>query len=496
MANKDLLSIYDLSNKEIRDLLKKTFKLKNKKKYLDVFKGKTLGIMLEKPSTRTMVSFAVAMAQLGGTPIFLTSEKMQRSRGESIHDTSKVLSKYLNGLMIRAFKHADVVEFANHCSIPIINGLTDYEHPCQILADIMTIMELLKAKTVETLKKVKIVYIGDSNNIVNSLIAISAMLGLDLTIISPTEYQVKNEILKQASQYALKTKAEIKVTSDVNAAKGADVIYTDVWTSMGFEIEKTKRKKIFTPYQVNSELLKKASSKCIVLHCLPALRGEEITTDIMDKYKNSIFTQAEIDFMSKKQYSYTSSNKKVVLASCSPRRISLLKQWGLFFAIRPSNVNETTHLKRPSYIVKDLAFRKANTVAKQHGDKIVLAADTIVVLNGRIIGKPKDKKESENIIKKLNGTTHKVYTGVAIIYKNKKNVFYDVSSVKMKNLSQKNLKQFFGKHMDKAGSYAIQDSKDNFVEKIYGDYYTVVGLPYIKLTQELKKFNIYLKQEV
>ncbi|MDR1418288.1 MAG: ornithine carbamoyltransferase [Endomicrobium sp.] len=293
MANKDLLSIYDLSNKEIRDLFKKAFELKNKKKYLDIFKGKTLGIMLEKPSTRTMVSFAVAMTQLGGTPIFLTAEKMQRSRGESIYDTSKVLSKYLNALMIRTFKHADILDFAKYCSIPIINGLTDYEHPCQVLADIMTIMELLKAKSIETLKKIKIVYIGDSNNIVNSLIAISAILGLDLTIISPTEYQVRSEILKQAVQYAYKTGSEIKVTNDVTAAKNADVIYTDVWTSMGFETEKAKRKKIFTPYQVNSELLKKVSSKCIVLHCLPALRGEEITVDIMEKHENSIFIQAE-----------------------------------------------------------------------------------------------------------------------------------------------------------------------------------------------------------
>jgi ornithine carbamoyltransferase len=294
MANKDLLSIYDLSNKEeIKNLLKKAFELKSKKKYLDIFRGKCLGIMLEKPSTRTMVSFAVAMAQLGGTPIFLTAEKMQCSRGESIYDTSKVLSKYLNGLMIRAFKHEDVLEFSKHCSIPVINGLTDYEHPCQVLADIMTVMELFKTKTVEALKKIKIVYIGDSNNIANSLIAISAILGLDLTVISPLEYQVKNEILKQTLQYTPKTRAEIKVTSDVNYAKNADVIYTDVWTSMGFDSEKVKRKKMFAPYQVNSELLKIASSNCIVLHCLPALRGEEITSDIMKKCENSIFTQAE-----------------------------------------------------------------------------------------------------------------------------------------------------------------------------------------------------------
>ncbi|MDR1418289.1 MAG: Maf family protein [Endomicrobium sp.] len=198
--------------------------------------------------------------------------------------------------------------------------------------------------------------------------------------------------------------------------------------------------------------------------------------------------------MSKKQYSYTLSNKKIILASCSPRRILLLRQWGLSFSIIPSNINENSHLKKPSSIVKNLAFRKASFIAKQHKDKIVLAADTIVVLNGKIIGKPKDKKESTKIIKELNGSIHKVYTGVAIIYNNKKNVFYDVASVKMKNLPQRNLEQLFGKHMDKAGSYAVQDRKDNFVEKIYGDYYTVVGLPYLKLAKELKKFDIYLKR--
>lgn len=293
MINKDLLSIYDLSSKEIKVLLKKAFELKSKKKYLDVFKGKTLGIILEKPSTRTMVSFAVAMTQLGGTSVFLTEEKMQRSRGESIYDTSKVLSKYLNALMIRALKHSDLLEFSKFCSIPIINGLTDYEHPCQILADIMTMMELLKARNVEILKKAKIVYIGDSNNITNSLVAVSAVLGLNLTVVSPLKYQVNASFLKKAVGYNNITNSKIKVTDDVLAVKNADVIYTDVWASMGFESEKSKRKKFFAPYQVNSDLMKKTSPKCIVLHCLPALRGEEITSTIMEKYENSIFTQAE-----------------------------------------------------------------------------------------------------------------------------------------------------------------------------------------------------------
>ncbi|MCA6069892.1 MAG: ornithine carbamoyltransferase [Endomicrobium sp.] len=293
MAKKDLLSIYDLPAKEIKAILNKAIELKGKKKYLDVFKGKTLGILLEKPSTRTMVSFSVAMVQLGGAPIFLNVEKMQRSRGESIHDTALVLSRFLDGLMIRAFNHTDVEEFAKYSTIPVINGLTDYEHPCQILADIMTVMEFHKAKTIEALKKIKIVFTGDSNNIANSLLAIAAVLGLDLTIISPEGYSTKKEILNKALKYTASTGAEIKITSDISAAKDADVIYTDVWTSMGFESEEKKRKKIFAPYQVNIEFLKKASSKCIVLHCLPALRGEEITAEIMDKYESSIFTQAE-----------------------------------------------------------------------------------------------------------------------------------------------------------------------------------------------------------
>ncbi|OEG71919.1 ornithine carbamoyltransferase, partial [Candidatus Endomicrobiellum trichonymphae] len=234
-----------------------------------------------------------AMLQLGGTPVFLNTENLQRKRGESIHDTAIVLSRYLNGLMIRSFKHSDLEEFAKYSTVSVINGLTNHEHPCQILADIMTIMELYKTKTVEALKKIKIVYTGDSNNISNSLLAISAVLGLDFTLISPKEYSPKRGILNKALEYTSSTGAEIKITSDINDAKNADVIYTDVWTSMGFEAEEKKRKKIFAPYQVNSELLKKASSKCIVLHCLPAIRGEEITEEVMDKYENSIFTQAE-----------------------------------------------------------------------------------------------------------------------------------------------------------------------------------------------------------
>jgi septum formation protein len=184
--------------------------------------------------------------------------------------------------------------------------------------------------------------------------------------------------------------------------------------------------------------------------------------------------------------------EKIILASSSPRRIVLLKEWGLSFSVVPSGIDEKTNLTKPSYLVKSLAYKKGQFVADRHPNKLIISADTIVVLNGHIIGKPKNKKESESIVRELNGSSHKVYTGVALIYKDKKSVFYDVASVKMKKLTESKLRQLFGKHMDKAGSYAVQDTDDNFVDKIYGDYYTVIGLPHIKLLNELKKFNIKL----
>ena len=186
-------------------------------------------------------------------------------------------------------------------------------------------------------------------------------------------------------------------------------------------------------------------------------------------------------------------NKKIILASLSPRRIELLKKWGLKFDVIPSNINEKHNLKRPSSIVKYLSYKKAENVKQQHPGSIVIGSDTIVVLNEEILGKPKNKKHSIQIIKDLNGSLHKVYTGVSILSDNKKIVFYDVAHVRMQKLPYDQLKKLFGKHMDKAGSYAVQDKDDCFVKKIYGDYYTVVGLPYIRLKKELKKFGICLK---
>ena len=198
-----------------------------------------------------------------------------------------------------------------------------------------------------------------------------------------------------------------------------------------------------------------------------------------------------IKFIVKKQQ----HKMKIILASSSPRRIQLLKDWGLKFEISPANIDERTKLKRPSSIVKYLSYQKAKSVKEKNPGSIVIGSDTIVVLNGEILGKPKNKKDSERIIRELNGSLHRVYTGVAILSDNKEIVFCDVAKVKMQNLSEGELKKLFGKHMDKAGSYAVQDKDDCFVKKIYGDYYTVVGLPYIKLKEKLNLFKIFLQQK-
>ena len=289
---KDLLSIYDLNAQQIWELIGKAIKLK-KSGYTDKFKGKVFGLIFEKPSTRTMVSFATAIAQSGGTPLILDTQKLQTKRGESVYDTAKVLSRYLDGIIIRAFKHTYVEEFAVNASIPVVNALTDYEHPCQILADIMTIVEKFKIKSLKDLSKIKIVFVGDSNNVFNSWLALAAVMGLNFTLIGAKGYMPKKELLDKASATAKRTKASITISSDAESVKGANVIYTDVWTSMGEEKEEAKRIKAFTPYQVNSELLKKANKNCIVMHCLPAVRDEEISTEIMDFQEKNILDQAE-----------------------------------------------------------------------------------------------------------------------------------------------------------------------------------------------------------
>ena len=290
---KHILSIYDLSSKEIWTIIQSAIKLKKEKKSKFLLKGKVIGLIFEKPSTRTMVSFSAAMCQEDGTPLNLDVKKLQTTRGESVYDTAHVLSRYLDAIVIRAFKHSYLEEFAKYSSIPVINALTDQEHPLQILADLMTIIEKYKVKSLKDLQKLKISFVGDANNVANSWLAVSAVLGLNFSLLGPKKYAPKKEILNKALETAKTTKAKIQISSDIEDVKGSDVIYTDVWISMGEEKESVERHKAFVKYQVNDKLLAKANKNCIVLHCLPAIRGEEITAEVMAKQEANIFEQAE-----------------------------------------------------------------------------------------------------------------------------------------------------------------------------------------------------------
>ena len=290
---KHILSIYDLSSKEIWTIIQSAIKLKKQKKSKFLLKGKVIGLIFEKPSTRTMVSFSAAMCQEDGTPLNLDVKKLQTTRGESVYDTAHVLSRYLDAIVIRAFKHSYLEEFAKYSSIPVINALTDAEHPLQILADLMTIIEKYKVKSLNDLRKLKISFVGDANNVANSWLAVSAVLGLNFSLLGPKKYAPKKELLEKALKIGKTTKANIKISSDIEDVKGSDVIYTDVWISMGEEKESVERHKAFVKYQVNDKLLAKANKNCIVLHCLPAVRGEEITAEVMAKQEGNIFEQAE-----------------------------------------------------------------------------------------------------------------------------------------------------------------------------------------------------------
>ncbi|MHB9154471.1 MAG: ornithine carbamoyltransferase [Endomicrobiales bacterium] len=291
---KDLLSIFDLSAREIWSLISTARKLKAQKKNRPVLAGKSLGLIFEKPSTRTTVSFAVAMNQLGGFPLILNAQNLQRKRGETIHDTALTLSRYLDGIMVRAIRHTDVEEFARWAGIPVINGLTDREHPCQVLGDILTIIEKKKIRSPRELRKIKVAFIGDGNNVANSWIAAASVLGFTCVLGRPKGYGPDEDLLKRSRQEAGRSGATLIVTEDPKeAARDADAVYTDVWTSMGAEAELEKRRVIFQPFQVNKKLLEKARPGVLVMHCLPAIRGEEITADLMDGPGSVIFDQAE-----------------------------------------------------------------------------------------------------------------------------------------------------------------------------------------------------------
>lgn len=284
---KHLLKLADLSSEEIFGILNLADQLKYERKnniehkYLS---GKKLGMIFTKSSTRTRVSFEVGMSELGGTSLFLSDRDIQLGRGEPIKDTVRVLSRYLDAIMIRTFKQSDVEDLAKYGSIPIINGLTDYCHPCQVLADLMTIREYKGS-----FKGLKLCFVGDGNNMANSLIVGGVKMGMEVAIACPDNYRPDADIVKWAS-----VNGKLTVTSDLKAAAAdADVLYTDVWASMGQESEKSEREKVFRNYCVDSDLLSVAKRDAMVMHCLPAHRGEEITDEVFEAHADEIFDEAE-----------------------------------------------------------------------------------------------------------------------------------------------------------------------------------------------------------
>jgi ornithine carbamoyltransferase len=290
--NKDLLKMENLSKEEILDILNLGDQLKYELKHgikHHHLEGKTLGMIFEKSSTRTRVSFETGMYQLGGYPLFLSSSDLQIGRGEPIKDTARVLSRYLNGIMIRTFDQNEVNDLAESSSIPIINGLTDDEHPCQVLADLMTIRE--KKNILDGLK---VAYIGDGNNMAQSLIIGCLTVGINISLAIPNKYMIKEYYIQKGTEIACKNNLEFNIVSSPKIAiKDADVVITDVWASMGKEDEANERVNTFKGYQVNSELMSLAKNDAIVLHCLPAHRDEEITEEILEKHADTIFEEAE-----------------------------------------------------------------------------------------------------------------------------------------------------------------------------------------------------------
>lgn len=284
---RDFLALWDISDGELEQLLKRSVELKagadaNKCPLI----GKSIGMIFEKPSTRTRISFEVGIYQLGGQPIYMNSEQLQIGRGEPVSDTAMVMSRYLSGVVMRTYLHSTIEEFANYASIPVINGLSDLHHPCQALADLLTIYEKKGRLT-----GIKLVYIGDGNNVANSLIEASVKTGMNLTIACPEGFEPDDFIIERARK---KSPKQILILRDpLEAAVMADVIYTDVWVSMGQENDKDLRKIKFKDYQVNTKLLSYAKDDAIVLHCLPAHRGEEITDEVINSKNSAIFDQSE-----------------------------------------------------------------------------------------------------------------------------------------------------------------------------------------------------------
>ena len=292
LSKKDLISIEDLTKEEIELILSIADMIRTKHKNKELFVpllGKALAMIFRKPSTRTRISFEMGMFQLGGAALYMSPNELQLGRGETIADTARVLSRYVHGIMIRTFDHKEVVELAEHAGVPVINGLTDFSHPCQIISDLFTIKDKKKV-----LQGINVAYVGDGNNVCNSWLFGAPKVGINLKVAAPKACAPDKDVVKKAEALAKESKAQLVITEDVEAAvKDADVVYTDVWASMGQEEDAAKKKEDLKKYQVNKNLVKLAKKDAIVMHCLPAHRGEEITDEVMDGPQSVVFDQAE-----------------------------------------------------------------------------------------------------------------------------------------------------------------------------------------------------------
>jgi len=289
-VKKDLLSIELLSVSEIEEIFSLSAEIKkNPRKFSQALKGKTLALIFEKPSNRTYVSFSVGIYQLGGNALYLGPEQIKLGVRETIHDAAKTLSRYVEGIVLRTFGHENVLEMAGYAGVPVINGLSDFSHPCQALADTFTILEKLGS-----FKNITMAYIGDGNNVCNSLLFISEKLGINFNIAAPYGYEPDKSVLNKIARSAEKKGVKIRLFNNPQeAVRSADVIYTDVWASMGQEKEKVRRMKDFKKFQVDAKLVSLAKRNCLVMHCLPAHRGEEISDDVIDGKCSVVFDQAE-----------------------------------------------------------------------------------------------------------------------------------------------------------------------------------------------------------
>ncbi len=287
---KDFIALKDFSSEELTGMLDLADRIKRSpQEFQSALQGKTLGMIFNKKSTRTRISFQVGIFQLGGMGLFLGPEDLQLARGETIGDTGKVFSRFLDGIMIRTFSHSDVLDLAKYATVPVINGLTDFNHPCQALADMMTIREKFG-----TLAGLKLAYVGDSNNVAVSLLFACVKLGLHMSLVSPKGYTLTKEALEMSREEAQSKNLNIVLTENVEeGVAGADVVYTDVWTSMGQEKEQQKRLGDLADYTVNDRMMNRAGPKAVFMHCLPAHRGEEVTASVIDGPASIVFDQAE-----------------------------------------------------------------------------------------------------------------------------------------------------------------------------------------------------------